>query len=170
MFDLLKEKINVKPDRLSVIMLLGTVWWKLIRLYLCLLESTWQAPLGSCSGWQTGAWLQGLLKPVGLLLVGLIACLRLKSGTCLVSFYYELFPSALCCMLGYTSSVRFRDLFKETVSIWGYCVSTKLNFIYEHLELVVNSCQIIIIFFFCKKVLIDCSVLFLYQCAGEHIR
>ncbi len=108
---------DVKPDRLSVIMLLRIVWCKLIGLYLCLLESTWQPSLGSCSGWQTGAWLLGLLKPVGLWHSYWLALSRVRgwteSGTCLVCFYYELFPSALCCMLGRKSCVRFRGLFKE---------------------------------------------------------
>lgn len=92
-------------------MLLRTLWWKLIGLYLCLLESIWQPPLGSCSGWQTGAWLQGLVKPMGLwhfFWLGL-SWVRgwTESGTCLVGFYYELFPSAFRCISGFTSSVSF---------------------------------------------------------------
>lgn len=130
----MNETTDVKPDRLSVIMLLRIVWWTLIGLYLCLLESTWQPSLGSCSGWQTGAWLLGLLKPVGLWHSYWLDLSRVRgwteSGTCLVCFYYELFPSALCCMLGRTSSVRFRGLFKETVSIAH--VSTVQQYINAH--------------------------------------
>ncbi len=112
-----------------VIILLRIVWVEINWALSLLIGATWQPPLGSCSGWQTGAWLLGLLKPVGLWHSYWLDLSRIRgwteSGTCLVCFYYELFPSTLCCMLGCTSSVRFRGLFKRPFSIGRYCFSTK---------------------------------------------
>lgn len=140
-----KETPTAKPDRLSVIMLLWTVWWKLIGLYLCLLESTWQPPLGSCSMWQTGAWLQRLVKPMGLwhsFWLGLSHVRGWKeSGTYLVGFYYELFPSTFCCMSGFTSSVSLvaysERLFQSDVT-----VSVPCTILFENLDLVLHSSQV----------------------------